>query len=96
MDDQQSLSYSRHILLPEISIEMEAVEVRGYGSFGINRRPLRKGCNPKTGVAVMVSAKYVPHFKPCKELRERANGNCRLPHMANCNNSRFVVALKHG
>jgi len=49
------------------------VEVRGFGSFGINHRPGRKGRNPKTGVSVMVPAKYVPHFKPGKELRERAN-----------------------
>ncbi|MDP1997254.1 MAG: integration host factor subunit beta, partial [Gallionella sp.] len=44
------------------------VEVRGFGSFGINHRPARKGRNPKTGVSVMVPAKYVPHFKPGKEL----------------------------
>jgi integration host factor subunit beta len=49
------------------------VEVRGFGSFGINHRPARKGRNPKTGVSVMVPAKYVPHFKPGKELRERAD-----------------------
>lgn len=49
------------------------VEVRGFGSFGINYRPVRKGRNPKTGVAVMVPAKYVPHFKPGKELRERVD-----------------------
>lgn len=51
------------------------VEVRGFGSFGINHRPARKGRNPKTGVSVMVPAKYVPHFKPGKELRERADIN---------------------
>lgn len=49
------------------------IEVRGFGSFGINHRPPRKGRNPKTGVAVMVPAKYVPHFKPGKELRERVD-----------------------
>lgn len=49
------------------------VEVRGFGSFGINHRPARKGRNPKTGGVVMVSAKYVPHFKPGKELRERVD-----------------------
>lgn len=51
------------------------VEVRGFGSFGINHRPARKGRNPKTGAAVLVTAKYVPHFKPGKELRERADIN---------------------
>jgi integration host factor subunit beta len=31
------------------------------------------GRNPKTGEAVALAAKYVPHFKPGKELRERVN-----------------------
>lgn len=34
------------------------IEIRGFGSFGINRRPPRKGRNPKTGATVMVPAKY--------------------------------------
>lgn len=49
------------------------VEIRGFGSFGINHRPARKGRNPKTGAAVMVPAKYVPHFKVGKGLRERVD-----------------------
>lgn len=49
------------------------VEVRGFGSFGINRRPARKARNPKSGATVMVPAKYAPHFKPGKELRERVD-----------------------
>ena len=47
------------------------VEVRGFGSFGLNYRPPRKGRNPKSGVSVMVPAKYVPHFKAGKDLRDR-------------------------
>jgi integration host factor subunit beta len=31
------------------------------------------GRNPKTGEAVALSGKYVPHFKPGKSLRERVN-----------------------
>lgn len=50
------------------------VEVRGFGSFGLNHHPARNGRNPKTGAKVSVSAKYVPHFKPGKELRERVMG----------------------
>lgn len=45
------------------------IEVRGFGSFGLNYRQPRRGRNPKTGVTVEVPAKYVPHFKPGKELR---------------------------
>lgn len=48
-------------------------EIRGFGSFVLNYKPPRKGRNPKTGVTVMVPAKYVPHFKAGKELRERVD-----------------------
>ena len=47
------------------------VEIRGFGSFGLNHRPPRVGRNPKTGERVEVAAKYVPHFKPGKEMRDR-------------------------
>lgn len=47
------------------------IEIRGFGSFGLNYRPPRQGRNPKTGDKVKVPAKYVPHFKAGKELRER-------------------------
>jgi len=48
-------------------------EIRGFGSFELNYRPPRKGRNPKSGTAVEVPAKYVPHFKVGKELRERVD-----------------------
>jgi integration host factor subunit beta len=47
------------------------VEIRGFGSFGLNYRPPRTGRNPKTGGSVKAPAKYVPHFKAGKELRKR-------------------------
>jgi len=51
----------------------ERIEIRGFGSFSLHFRPPRIGRNPKTGDAVTLSGKYVPHFKPGKELRERVN-----------------------
>ena len=51
----------------------ERVEIRGFGSFALNYRPPRQGRNPKTGDKVKVPAKYVPHFKAGKELRERVS-----------------------
>ena len=36
-------------------------------------RAPRIGRNPKTGESVGLSGKYVPHFKPGKELRDRVN-----------------------
>jgi integration host factor subunit beta len=52
----------------------ERIEVRGFGSFSLHFRPPRTGRNPKTGDAVALAGKHVPHFKPGKELRERVSG----------------------
>ena len=51
------------------------IEIRGFGSFGLNYRPPRTGRNPKSGDKVFVPEKYVPHFKAGKELRERVDEN---------------------
>jgi integration host factor subunit beta len=51
----------------------DRIEIRGFGSFSLNYRPPRLGRNPKTGAKVEVPAKYVPHFKAGKELRERVD-----------------------
>lgn len=51
----------------------ERIEIRGFGSFSLHYRPPRVGRNPKTGDAVELVGKHVPHFKPGKELRERVN-----------------------
>lgn len=53
----------------------DRIEIRGFGSFSLHYRPPRMGRNPKTGGSVALSLKYVPHFKPGKELRERVDGS---------------------
>ena len=57
----------------------ERIEIRGFGSFSLHFRPPRQGRNPKTGEAVALSGKYVPHFKPGKDLRERVNEGAGRP-----------------
>lgn len=80
---------SKHVQLPPKDIELtvktileqmgqtlasgERIEIRGFGSFSLHYRPPRLGRNPKTGDAVSLVGKYVPHFKPGKQLRERVN-----------------------
>lgn len=51
----------------------ERIEIRGFGSFSLHYRPPRIGRNPKTGESVALEGKYVPHFKPGKELRDRVD-----------------------
>lgn len=51
----------------------ERVEIRGFGSFSVHFRQPRQGRNPKTGENVALNAKYVPHFKAGKTLKERVD-----------------------
>ena len=46
------------------------IEIRGFGSFSVSRRPPRVGRNPRSGEQVTIPEKLVPHFKPGKALRE--------------------------
>jgi integration host factor subunit beta len=57
----------------------ERIEIRGFGSFSLHFRPPRQGRNPKTGEAVALAGKHVPHFKPGKDLRERVNDGADQP-----------------
>lgn len=46
------------------------IEIRGFGSFSLHYRAPRRAHNPRTGEKLQTVAKYSPHFKPGKELRE--------------------------
>lgn len=60
------------------------VEVRGFGRFDRLYRPARRARNPKTGDSVFLKERWVPHFKPGKELRERIDA------------STAVIAIENG
>jgi integration host factor subunit beta len=64
------------LILEQMSDALETgdrIEIRGFGSFSLHYREPRVGRNPKTGDKVELEGKYVPHFKPGKQLRERVN-----------------------
>jgi integration host factor subunit beta len=71
----------KHILelMSEALASGERIEIRGFGSFSLHFRPPRMGRNPKTGESVALAGKYVPHFKPGKDLRERVNESRGMP-----------------
>ena len=54
-------------------VSKQRIEIRGFGSFSLHYRAPRTGRNPKTGDSVTLTGKYVPHFKPGKDLRDRVN-----------------------
>ena len=60
-------------LMSDALIKGKRIEIRGFGSFSLHHRPPRNAHNPKTGEKVVTEAKYSPHFKPGKELRERVD-----------------------
>ena len=49
------------------------IEIRGFGSFSLRYRQPRRARNPKTGKELETVAKYSPHFKMGKKLKERVN-----------------------
>ncbi len=71
----------KHVLelMSESLASGERIEIRGFGSFSLHYRPPRIGRNPKTGDSVALAGKYVPHFKPGKDLRERVNASRHIP-----------------
>ena len=65
--------YAVKTLLDAVSdalVRGHRIEIRGFGSFSVNRRPPRMGRNPRSGESVAIPEKRVPHFKPGKALRE--------------------------
>ena len=74
--DHRDVELAVKELLEQMAVALamgHRIEVRGFGSFSLHYRPPRTGRNPKTGATVSVPDKFVPHFKPGKELREKVN-----------------------
>ena len=71
----------KHLLeiMSDALADGQRIEIRGFGSFSLHFRPPRQGRNPKTGDAVSLAGKHVPHFKPGKDIRERVNANRHKP-----------------
>ncbi|RZU98815.1 integration host factor subunit beta [Spiribacter vilamensis] len=73
---QRDVELAVKTLLEQMSESLaggERIEIRGFGSFALHHRPPRIGRNPRTGEPVSLPGKYVPHFKPGKEMRERVD-----------------------
>jgi len=52
----------------------DRIEIRGFGTFSNHYRKPRSVRNPKTGeVGIHKPGKFVPHFKPGKELKRRVD-----------------------
>jgi len=61
-------------IMSESLADGERIEIRGFGTFTNHYRKPRSVRNPKTGeVGIYKPGKYVPHFKPGKDLKRRVD-----------------------
>ncbi len=51
----------------------EGVQIRGFGSFRLQKRKAKKGRNPATGEAIVIADRTVVTFKPSRFLRDSIN-----------------------
>ena len=73
---QKDVELAVRMILERMALTLsnnQRVEIRGFGSFSLHYRSARIGRNPKTGDSVDLRGKFVPYFKPGKELRVRVN-----------------------
>lgn len=51
-------------------VEGESVELRGFGSFRVQRRAPRTARNPRTKEKIKIQTRYIPIFKASKDFRD--------------------------
>ena len=54
------------------------IEIRGFGTFKVEKRAERDAINPQTGNRIRVPAKLAPVFRPSEKLKTRLNENNRV------------------
>ena len=51
----------------------EKVQLIGFGSFDVKKRPARMARNPRTGAEIKIAASKAPAFKAGKALKDKVN-----------------------
>lgn len=49
------------------------IQIPGFGTFKMDKRPARTGRNPRTGESMKIPAKQVVKFKASKTLSDKIN-----------------------
>jgi integration host factor subunit alpha len=58
--------------------DCETVKIAGFGIFSVRKKKSRNGRNPRTGEALMISARKVMTFKPSMVLKSAINTSAQL------------------
>ena len=51
----------------------EKVQLIGFGTFDVKKRPARTARNPRTGAEIKIAASKAPAFKAGKALKDKVN-----------------------
>ena len=51
----------------------EKVQLIGFGTFDVKKRPARMARNPRTGAEIKIAASKAPAFKAGKALKDKVN-----------------------
>ena len=51
----------------------EKVQLIGFGTFDVKKRPARMARNPRTGAEIKIKASKAPTFKAGKALKDKVN-----------------------
>ena len=62
-------------LIKEALLEGEKVKISNFGNFSVRDKSARRGRNPQTGEAIIISRRRVLTFKPSARLREDINAD---------------------
>ena len=54
-------------------VKGQKVQLVGFGTFEVTKRPAREGRNPKTGETMKIAACKAPKFKAGKALKDTVN-----------------------
>lgn len=74
MDVEETVKLLFEIMAGALA-DQRRIEIRGFGSFSVQRLRARQGRNPKTGETIPVDSRIKMRFKPGKELSNRVNDN---------------------
>ena len=71
-DSEAALKATTEAIKKEL-VKGGSVQLVGFGTFGVTKRPARQGRNPKTGAPMKIAACKAPKFKAGKGLKDAVN-----------------------
>jgi DNA-binding protein HU-beta len=72
VDAEKALKAFTDVVAAELK-KGEKVQLVGFGTFDVLKRPARQGRNPRTGKSMKIKASKAPKFKAGKALKDAIN-----------------------